>query len=63
MTRADHNAKHGANRQPVERVNFDPSGVGELAQYDPDCPACYLSHAHTWADHDRYLTHSREAHK
>jgi len=52
MTREEHNAAHGVNRQPHESVSCNLFGYGELTQYDADCPACWLGHRHSWAEHD-----------
>lgn len=62
MTREEHNAHHGAARRPEEHVYCHlVCGYGELSQYDPDCAACWLGHAHTWAHHDRSLLAARAA--
>lgn len=55
MTRAEHNAYWRTNRQPHEQVSCNLLGYGEATQYDADCPACWLGHAHTWAEHDAWL--------
>ncbi|OHD22904.1 MAG: hypothetical protein A2Y38_00785 [Spirochaetes bacterium GWB1_59_5] len=55
MTRAEHHAHYGVNRQPEEHVCCNLIGYGEISQYDPACAACWLGHRHTWAEHDRSL--------
>jgi hypothetical protein len=59
MTRHEHNARHGVNRQSEEHVSCNLLGYGELSQYDPDCAACWLGHAHTWNEHDRLVREKR----
>ena len=61
MTREEHNAAHGVNRQPHESVSCNLFGYGELTQYDGDCPACWLGHRHSWAEHDEWLRKARAA--
>ena len=63
MTREEHNAAHGANRQPHESVSCNLFGYGELTQYDADCPACWLGHRHSWAEHDEWLRKARQQKK
>ena len=53
MTRKEHNAAHGVNRQPDESVSCNLFGYGELSQYDGDCPAWHfaltaLDWPHNW---------------
>ena len=55
MTRLEHNAHWSADREPDNYVCCNLSGYGELDQYDPHCPACWLGHAHKWATHDQWL--------
>ena len=61
MTREEHNRRWTVNRQPTDPVHCNLIGYGEISQYDPDCAACWLGHAHTWAAHDRYVLGAREA--
>ena len=63
MTREEHNTAHGVNRQPHESVSCNLFGYGELTQYDADCPACWLGHRHSWAEHDQWLRKAREQQK
>ena len=63
MTREEHNAAHGASRQPHESVSCNLFGYGELTQYDADCPACWLGHRHSWAEHDEWLRKARQQQK
>ena len=60
MLRKEHNKHFNATRQPSEQVSCNVSGYGELDQYDADCAPCWLGHAHTWKDHDKYVTKKRE---
>jgi hypothetical protein len=59
MTREEHNRTWGVDRQPDEYVFCHTIGYGEFSQYDPDCPACWLGHPHTWAEHDAYVIIAR----
>jgi len=60
VTREEHNANHGANRQASDPVYCHTLGYGELSQYDPDCASCWLGHRHTWEKHDRSILGARE---
>ena len=60
MTREEHNAAHGVNRQPHESVSCNLFGYGELSQYDGDCPACWLGHRHSWDEHDEWIRKARQ---
>jgi hypothetical protein len=59
VTREEHNREWGVNRQPNEYVCCHTGGYGELSQYDPNCPACWLGHLHTWDEHDAYISRPR----
>lgn len=61
MTREEHNAHFGVDRQPGEQVYCNTLGYGEFSQYDPDCAACWLGHRHNWEKHDRYVLGHRKA--
>ena len=62
MTREEHNAKWNVNRQPEDLVHCNLFGYGEISQYDPDCPACWLGRSgHTWAAHDRAVLAARKS--
>jgi hypothetical protein len=59
MTRAEHNAKWNATRQPDEQVHCHTGGYGEISQYDGVCSCCWLGHQHDWAEHDRAVSLAR----
>lgn len=61
MTRQEHNAHWGVERQPGETVFCNTLGYGEISQYDPKCPSCWLGHSHTWEKHDASLIACRAA--
>jgi hypothetical protein len=61
MTREEHNAAFGVNRQPEEPVSCNTLGYGEISQYDPDCAPCWLGHSHTWEKHDQSIQRARGA--
>ncbi|MFH1184481.1 MAG: hypothetical protein V1755_05520 [Chloroflexota bacterium] len=62
MTREEHNEKWNVNRQPNDPVHCNLFGYGEISQYDPLCPACWLGHSgHTWGQHDAWVLAARRA--
>jgi len=54
MTRVQHNLAFDVRRKPDELVRCHTFGYGELSQYDPACPSCWVGASHTWEEHDRH---------
>lgn len=63
MLMNEHNAYWGVKRKPEDTVCCNTLVYGELSQYDPECPACWLGHRHTWAEHDAWIGDARSASK